>query len=976
MPSLLRRLPVQVTLAAFFVYVLTFSHGVTLASLSLTAKIAGWDWQPMIGQPLLCLLTLPLRLLPAGWVILGLNLFSALCGALALGVLARSLELADWDRPLTTLGVWPSKLPIIFACTVCGLEFNFWQESTAGTGEMLQNLLLASAILCALNFRSARNMRWLQMGNQPDNFISLEMSASEIRWLQTATFTWGMGMAENWMMLLTLPLFLGALVWLGKSELLKRNLIIRLTLVGLVGFVGVFMISPLWNTLAPHSPWGFGEAWLKSFIGYKNLLANLRDYFWRGFRMTSLAAVIFYLVPILPVIIRLRDTGTFDKFLLVDQFQVWTYRCLRLAVLLACLWLAFDPIVGPRQIMLKQTGLALPFLSLDYLLGLGAGFLLGNFLLAALAKPKEAYRPPNILETCFERAFVPASIFLAAIISIGLLARNAPAITLANRQSLGQFGTAALNSLPTSGGIVLSDDPQRLFVFQAAAAQNESRKWLALDTRQLSSQSYRQQFAGHWSGDWLTNLDKGSLNPTGMIKLIHGLAQSNNIFYLHPSFNYLSEDFYSTPLGLTFGLNPYDAKAINPPPLTAETIARNEKFWDDLAPQLDAIEQACAPERNGFNPALKSIYARFHFQPVPPVQSRRLAVWYAVALDDWGVRLQRAGQFLAAQKRFQQALALDANNAAVDLNLQCNSNLIAGAKQDLSAVDTLGARSGSFPKMASFINTYGPVDETAFCYLLGNACYQAGLPRESIQQFERVRILAPDTEAPQIALIRLYTRYGHEAQAQELINHLRTETPSISGTNSLDTELSLLEANTWLAETNPANASSVLQTMLKTHPNDARVAEVVLQTYLSFGDYTNALQLVDQQLASDPNNLTALFNQGTIYLKLGLFTNALPSFDRALTVSNLPPIRLARAVARVEAGQYDAAEADYLELEKDATNHLPIDSGLAEIAMRRHDTNRAIEYLERCLAELPSENPQHDLVASRIAALKLPSTKK
>jgi tetratricopeptide (TPR) repeat protein len=953
MVSILRRFPVQVTLAALFVYTLTLSHGVTLASLTLTAKVAGWDWQPMNSQPLFWLLTLPLRLLPAGWVAPGLNLFSALCGALTLGLLARSLELADWDRPLLTLGVWRSKLPIILACVVCGLEFNFWQEATAATGAMLENLLFAAAIFCLLKFRVTQNFRWLQ----------------------AAAFIWGVGMAENWMMLLTLPLFLIAVLWLGKLPLLQKNLILRLALAGLAGF-SIFMILPLWNGLSPHSPWSFGEAWLNAFRNYKNLVVNVYGLFWRGYRMTSLAVIVFYLVPVLPAIIRVRDLGTLDKPA-ADQFQVWIYRGLRLAILLACLWLAFDPIVGPRQIVLKQMGLSLPFLSLDYLLGIGAGMLMGNLLLALFAKPPEIYRPPNILETLFERALVPGFIVLLILGSLGLAIRNAPAITLANRQPLAQFGTAALRSLPP-GGIILSEDPQRLLVVQAAAAaQGQSRDWLALDTRSLPSVFYRRLLADKPPGDWLTNLDQGRLNSAGMLKLISSLAQSNSVFYLNRDFSYLSEALYQQPAGLTFGLKPYAADAINPPPLTAEMIAQSEKTWDDLTPQLDALRQTCAAKTAELNPALRMIYQRLHFQPVPPTQSRRLGEWYSIALDDWGVQLQRAGKLVAAKKRFEQALALDEKNLAADVNLQSNTNLLAGNQQNLAAVDTLGAKLGSFQNLARFSFAHGPVDEPAFCYLLGNACYQAGLPRQSIQQFERAQALAPSLQAPQIALIRLYTRYHRESHAQELIHHLRAEMPSLpeDNTNTLDAELSLLEANTWLAQTNPATAGNILQTMLKKHPEDARIANVVLQAYLSFGDYTNALQLVSHQLAGTPDNLASLINQAGIYMKLGQFTNALPVFDRALMLSNLPPVRLARAIARVEAGQYDAAEADYLELEKTATNPLPIYSGRAEIADRRHDTNRAIEWLDRCLTGLPTNAPQRDLIVARLNALKLPGTK-
>ena len=925
-----RRLPVQVTLAALMVYAISLSHGVTLNSLPLTAKVAGWDWQPMNSQPLLWLFTLPLRWLPGGWVVWGLNLFSALCGALTLGLLARSLELADWDRPLQMLGAWPAKLPILLACVVCGLEFNFWREATAATGAMLETLLFAAAIFCLFQFRSSR----------------------EFRWLPAAAFVWGLGMAENWLMLLTLPLFLIALLWQGQLSLLNKNLLLRLGLAGLAGFA-IIIILPLANGLSPHSPWSFSEAWMNFLRNYKFLALNIYGVFWRSYRMTSLAVVVFFLVPILPAMIRMRDTGTLDKQF-VDQFQVWLYRGLKSVILLACLWLAFDPVVGPRQLVLKQTGLALPFLSLDYLLGIGSGILTGNLLLAIFAKPPEIYRRPNFFETAFERAAVPGCVVLLTLATLGLLTRNARAITEVNRQSLTQFGTAALHSLPP-GGILLCDDPQRLLVFQAAAAaQKQSRAWLTLDTHLLPSVAYRRQMANHYAGDWLTNLDQGQLNPAGVIKLINNLAQSNPICFLNRNFGYLSEVFYLQSAGLTFGLHAYDENAIQPPPLTAETIAQNEKFWDDFTPQLDALRARCSATMTNPPPSLRAVYQRLHLQAVPPTQSRRLCEWYAIALDDWGVQLQRAGQLPAAQRRLAQALALNGKNLAADVNWQSNSNLLAGTQQNLAAVDKLTTTLGSFPNLARFNFLYGPVDEPAFCYLLGNACYQVGLPRQSIQQFERAQALAPGVAAPQIALIRLYTRFHRETQAQELIQHLRAEIPTLPEKNTLDTELSLLEANTWLAQTNSANALNLLQSVLKKNPDDTRLADVVLHAYVSFGDYTNALELIQQKLAVAPDNLSSLFNQAAIFMRLGQFTNALPVLDHALTLSNLPPIRLTRAVARIEAGEYDAAEADYLELAKTATNNLPIYSGLAEIARRRHDTNRALEYLEHCLKARPA----------------------
>ena len=190
-----RRLPLLAALGAFALYAVTLSRGVTVNSLSLTAKVAGWDWVPMAGHPLFWLLTLPLRLLPAAWVPLGLNLFSATTAALTLGLLARTIQLMLWNRPWEKANRLASALPVLLACVVGGLEFSFWQEATAATGEMLDLLLLAASLWLLLEYRVCRKSRWLD----------------------AAVFVWGLGMAENWLMLLALPLFVGGVIWLQGS---------------------------------------------------------------------------------------------------------------------------------------------------------------------------------------------------------------------------------------------------------------------------------------------------------------------------------------------------------------------------------------------------------------------------------------------------------------------------------------------------------------------------------------------------------------------------------------------------------------------------------------------------------------------------------------------------------------------------------------------------------------------------------------
>src|ERR1035437_3196596 len=91
-------LPWVIGAAALLVYLASLNHWVTLNSLQVAAKVTGWDWQPMLSQPVLFLLTYPCRWLPASWVPPALNLFTAVCAALTLALLARSVALLPHNR--------------------------------------------------------------------------------------------------------------------------------------------------------------------------------------------------------------------------------------------------------------------------------------------------------------------------------------------------------------------------------------------------------------------------------------------------------------------------------------------------------------------------------------------------------------------------------------------------------------------------------------------------------------------------------------------------------------------------------------------------------------------------------------------------------------------------------------------------------------------------------------------------------------
>ena len=162
----------------------------------------------------------------------------------------------------------------------------------------------------------------------------------------------------------------------------------------------------------------------------------------------------------------------------------------------------------------------------------------GSFLLNTHAKRKNRRDGEAFLR--LRPGIAPA--LAVALVTAALLLRNAPAITLANRQPLSAFGALAVRSLPPGGGVVLCDDPLRLRSFQAALSRSAAhRKWLAVDTTALGSPAYRAGLERQQPGAWLTEASRHELSPVELLQLMDRVARSNRVVYLHPSFGDLLE---------------------------------------------------------------------------------------------------------------------------------------------------------------------------------------------------------------------------------------------------------------------------------------------------------------------------------------------------------------------------------------------------------------------------------------------------
>src|SRR5258707_534740 len=234
-------LPWVVAAGALAIYCLTLNHWVSFSSLLQTAKVSGATWQPEFYSPLNWLVTYPFRWLPARMIPLALNMFSAVCAAGALAMLARSVALLPHDRThdqrqkeqseFSILSIGAAWVPPVLAAIVCGLQFTFWEHATSvaslappwGSGcEMFDLFLFAYVVRCLLEFRIDQR----------------------VSWLYRCAFVYGAAITNNWAFIGFFPLLLVALVWLRGLEFFNLRFLSRVFVCGLAG-LSFYLLLPL-----------------------------------------------------------------------------------------------------------------------------------------------------------------------------------------------------------------------------------------------------------------------------------------------------------------------------------------------------------------------------------------------------------------------------------------------------------------------------------------------------------------------------------------------------------------------------------------------------------------------------------------------------------------------------------------------------------------------------------------------------------
>jgi len=963
----LRFLPWLLGGVMLLVYVFTLNPWVTLLNIGQVATASGWIWMPQLFGPVSYLATLPFHWLPPASIPLALNIFSAVCAALTLVLLARSVAVLPQDRTeaqrqreksdFSFLTGWPAFFPPVLAVVLAGLQLTFWEHATNYTGEIFDLLLFAFII-------------WLL----------LEYRLDEKPWrLAAAAAAFGAGMAEDWAFVGFFPVFLAAIIWLKRVEFFNITFLTRMMLCGLGGML-FFLLLPVLAKFSGNLKMGIWEALRPNIHADWQVVRDIKD---GTVRYNLALASLSTLLPVLAMAIRWKagfgDSSRIGVTLANNMFHL-VYG----AIFTVCVWVMFDPPFSPQQLF------GTPSLTLYYFAALGIGYNCGYFLLVFGKKALPGRRDPKprqILpkEWLWVCPVIVATTFTAAAFAIAaMIYQNTPVIREINNDTLLKFARLTTQDLPKNGAILLCDSdapgqnqPLRsLLIHAMLAREGRTQAFPVVDSQSLNWAAYHRYLHERYPDKWpliVKTTDKNLVSPLVIFGLLNSLSQSNTLCYLNPSYGYYFEKFYQEPHGLVYLMKTFPDHELLPPALDKNIIAENETFWPHATETIGPTVQKALfkPERKAHENVFNWLLVHLYSTPEPNQNSIFVGMLCSRSLDDWGVQLQRAGELEKAAARFAAAKQLNPDNVVAGINLKFNQTLRAGHTNELAPEPINPDQFGKYRNWNAVLNANGPFDEISFCFAGGFNLMQDAMFHQAAQEFTRVRQLAPHNLATRVELAQIYLFNRQPDQALEVLHDPLTDQRTFGLNETNSTGPHILAAAAHFQKNEIADGTRLLETEIALNPTNDTVLMTAVQAYMLRGLYTNALHVIARKLARTPDDPQWLFGQGYANLQIGHYDDAVAALTRVLEIqTNDPTARFNRALAYLQSDRLPQAREDYRRLQSTYTNSFQVAFGLAEIGWREHDTNEAVRNYNLYLANAPTNSAEFKIVRERLAQLR------
>ncbi len=933
-------LPWLIGLGALLAYGLTLNRWISLHNLPVVLRVYNWDWQPQLQRPLLFLATSPFRLLPQYWVPPALNFFTAICAALVLLLLARSVALWPQDRTrpqwwreeneFGILSISTAWLPPLVAVMACGLQLTFWENATTASGEMLDLLIFALCIHALLQFRITQKQIWLS----------------------GAALAYAAGMADNWTFIAYLPAFLAAIIWTKGFGVFEIPFLARMIGWGACGLC-VYLCLPLIHQLSSANHVDFWPALKSNLRAQKYALTHFPGGTWAALGFTVG-------IPVLAMSVCWRGANpNFGDDSLVGSVLTKTiFHFVHAVFLLFSLWLILDSPFSPRKI-----GYGLPWLTQYYLSALVIGYCFGYFLLiGTIDVPKYVSIPVYALLGA-----------LVCAVPISLLWRNLDQIRATNGPLLRNFARQLYESLPPGKSVVLSDDAVLLaFVRAESAGRGDTKEPLFLDARAMIFSAYQRSLAREYKSRW------PFAAPTNGMEVIEPSEALNRIsklegraVYLQPSFSYYLERFQERPHESVTYLSPRTGGVAAK--LDANEFSANDKYWQAQWTNFLHALVTSASMMQKPSAGMPQTFAKWlRLTPEPNQTESFISAAVSKALDYWGVCAQRAGYWDEAGVSFQRAIELKPENLSARINLVFNERHRRGDSQPL---DREAVQNDFLPLFTRYrtwesaINDNGPVDEPTFLFESARALFARGTGRQAAVEFARCAELAPEWPEPRLWLAQTLLEDRDFEGALHTTEEVQSAGLRSDGSGLAQLLFCRAMALQGLNRTN--ESLRCVSDFVTRHPEQEEVLSIAARLYLQRMDYAPALGVLEQLLHHEPGNLEYLANKGLAEIQLSEYDRAIATLNSALALSpSNGVVRLNRAIASVRAGRLDAARADYEVLLDASPNSSKVLFGLGEIAWRKHDTNACIRFYEQCLTNNLPDPADRRLIARRLKELQ------
>jgi tetratricopeptide (TPR) repeat protein len=999
-PIILR--PWLVLVAALVLYGLTLNHWVTINSLPFAAQISGWDWHPgplswrpaPQYHPLTLILTFPLRLLPMNWRIPCLNLLTAVCAALTLGILARSVRLLPHGRTkdqlaararasmsmgeavsslhdnaangrlqnggaYSLLSVRATFLPAAFAILLLAAQLTFWQNAVSGTGEMIDLLVFAGLILCLLEFRISQNNKWLSL----------------------FAFAYGMGTANNWALIGFFPCFLVALIWIKRLSFFNWRFLASLAGWGTVGLL-LYGLVPLLGAI--NNDGSFWRLLRQSLAEQHLLLIRMPRYF-------LLIAGLPTLLPLLFAAINwLSPEGEFSVAHGIGRllFQLLHVACLVIAVLMF-----FDISSSPSP--RARFGLGImggpTFLSFYYLAALNVGYFSGYVLLVFGRIVIDLWMQPTELIRAFNKT-VLTLLWVAAIVSPAILLYvNFQHIRDLNSNAVTDFATEMATALPQKPAVVLADDPTRLYLAMGASQRlGLPDQYIFVDSPSLRHGEYLRYLVKNYPTFRKELVDParfpGEVTSRQIGLLLAHIALSQPVYYLHPSFGSYFEQACLTPHRLGQDLHPNPTNALSTLVLAPEEIATNQAYWHTL----ETGSLATLPKLAERSP-----------------DARRIANYYSQMMDCWGADLQKAATELKLPGQVKDAMLNDANDQFTEAYRLNTNNIIARANQQFNAhlrgvppagppIDLPELSGRIYGHWDIALTVFGTADVPELEIETGRYFAERGVYLQAARSFERCLDIAPDNVVGALDLAKIYIDLGLVDAALGVINKVHTQ--------PTDNPLELLRVETlaYVTKGDFPQADALLTDARKKNPKDEKLNAVIAEFYRLIGytvlhegkrdaaqadaadksaalwfrkaltAYDEQLQLLGGHPGSAQEISAASLRKAEVQMATKDYEAALSTLNTLVSQEPDKPVPLLnRAVSELQLNSLDSAKNDFLAVEKMVSvPWLGVYLGLAQVAHKQNDKSGEIHFDQLYLKYASHAAPDFTNVTQQLHSLE------